>query len=363
MKKRMMTCLLALTAIFAFAFVSCKTNDDDDKGGNGNGAGVPAVYNGFYNYPTGRVDATGTLKITNNAAMEVLLFDGTVSADKYLGTVGSLGSVLLKLPDEKFYSIVSVAKSTYEEKASQAAQLSYYTYYSNTQGYSVNVSTSATSGAGTWLINNPTNYWVEFKTSDEKQNLAVVAPRATRVAVPIEINKAIDFHVYFKKEISFNGRILSSVDTTDVNLYDTAVANADNSYVFSTTIGANGLNPSTNIKPSVLIKNNMQRGTVYCKKSNTYLSNGASAVDNLPVPAGQTQLYSGLVAEDALNTINFENQAWLSSGKGNLWLNSDVKMENGKVYIIELTGNADGSGGEVALKSVEDANDYFEKNK
>lgn len=345
------------------ALAGCKQAADENNNTDNKGSSsVPAVYNGFYNYPTGRVDATGTLKINNNAAMEVLLFNGTVTADNYLGTVSSLGSVLLKLPDEKFYSIVSVSKSNYEEKANQAAQLSYLTYYSNTQGYSLTVSTSAGSGTGTWLINNPTSYWVELKTSDEQQNLAVVAPRATRVAVPIEINKDIDFHVFFKKEITFNGKIVAVVETTDTRLYDTAVANADNSFTFSTTIGSNGLNPSASLKPSILIKNNMQRGTVYCKKSNSYLTNGATSAGNLSVPAGQSQLYVGLSAGDKLNTINFENQAWLAEN-GNLWMTDTTEMENGKLYVIELTGNADGAGGIVTLKSVEDAAAYFEANK
>lgn len=362
MKKTKM-CLLAGVVLSILALAGCKNAADDNSGnGSGNTTTIPAVYNGFYNYPNGRVDSTGTLKVTNNAAMDVLLFNGTVTAENYLGTVGSLGSVLLKLPDEKFYSIVSVSKSNYEEKATQAAQLSYLTYYSNTQGYNVTVSTSAASGSGTWLINNPTSYWVEFKTSDEQQNLAVVAPRATRVAVPIEINKDIDFHVFFKKEITFNGKIVAVVETTDTRLYDTAVANADNSFTFPTTIGSNGLNPSASLKPSVMIRNNMQRGTVYCKKSNSYLTNGATSAGNLSVPAGQSQLYVGLSAGDALNTINFENQAWLAEN-GNLWMTDDTVMENGKLYIIELTGNADGAGGTVTLKSVEDATAYFEAHK
>jgi len=367
--KKTLSCLLCAALVGTVLFTSCNNlfGKKDDSGNNTNTEQkpedkIPAVYNGFYNYPTGRIDATGTLKVTNNAASDVLLFNGTVSGENYLGTVESLGSVLMKLPEEKFYSIVSVAKTNYEEKANQAAQLSYLTYYSNTQGYTVTVSTSSASGSGTWLINNPTSYWVMFKTSDEQQNLAVVAPRATRVAVPIEINKDIDFHVFFKKEITFNGKIVATVDTTDTRLYDTAVANSANSFTFPTTIGSNGLNPSASLKPSILIKNNMQRGTVYCKKSNAYLTNGATSTGNLSVPAGQSQLYVGLAAGDALNTINFENQAWLAEN-GNLWMTDSTIMENGKLYIIELTGNADGAGGIVTLRSIEDATLYFEANK
>ena len=111
--------------------IDSKSNDDSNKeaGNNENNQNIPAVYNGFYNYPTGRVDQTGKLTIQNQAATDVLLFNGSVTPENYLGTVNSLGSVLLKMPDEKFYSIVAVDKSVYEEKATQASQTSYFTYY------------------------------------------------------------------------------------------------------------------------------------------------------------------------------------------------------------------------------------------
>ena len=331
-----MPCVLALSAILAFSLVSCKTNDDDDKGKDEKSS--PAVYNGFFNYPNGRVDQNGTLTVQNQSASEILLFNGTVDKDNYLGTVNSLGSVKLKMSEEKFYSVVAVDKSVYEEKTTNAAQTSYFTYYSNIQAYKIDVTASGLSGNGTWLISNPTSYWVRFEKNDKSQNYAVIAPGALRVAVPIERDRAYDYNVYFSKEVKLNGKIISVIETTDTDLYGTAVAKAKNSYVYPTTVGTD-INPSSSLKPSVMIKNDYN-GTIYCKKSNIYLNNGSdAAADNLPLVSGERMVYVGLEAGDVLNTINFENNAWTAGKKGNLYLTNDTVMDNGKVYVITITGN------------------------
>lgn len=354
MKKLIWLQVLLGIICFAGLLASCSDDDDDDSG---SGSQTPAVYNGFYEYPTGRVSASGTLTVQNQSASEVLLFNGTVEGANYLGTVGSLGSVQLKLSEEKFYSVVAVDKSVYEEKTTNAAQTSYFTYYSNSQAYKINVSTSASSGSGTWLINNPTSYWVRFEKSDGSQNLAVVAPGGLRVAVPIEIDRAYDYKVFFTKEVKLNGKIISVVETTDTELYGTAVAKSANSYLYSTTVGTD-VKPSSSLKPSLMIKNEYG-GTVYCKKSSIYLNNGSgAATDNLPVISGETMVYVGLSEGDSLNTINFENVAWTAGNKGNLYLSDDTKMENGKVYVITLSGS-NSSDRAVTLTSVSDADEVF----
>ncbi|MDR0706929.1 MAG: InlB B-repeat-containing protein, partial [Treponema sp.] len=128
------------------------------------------LYAGFYNYPTGRANPTGLLEITNSIAKQTLLFNGTVEAANYIGTVDSLSSVKVKLPDEKFYTIVAVDKENYEERQTQAAQFNVLTYYSNTQPYSIRVSPSNTYGGGTWVFNNKTSFWVQIKKTDMSQN-------------------------------------------------------------------------------------------------------------------------------------------------------------------------------------------------
>ncbi len=327
MKNKLFIGLLFCT----LALIGCKKPTD------GNDKKVPAVYNGFYNYPAGRVNQNGTLTIQNLSAGEVIIFNGIVDKDNYLGTIDGLGKVTLKLPDEKFYSIVAVDKSVYEEKTTNAAQTSYFTYYSNIQGYKIDVNVSGSSGNGTWLISNPTSYWVRFEKNDKSQNYAVVAPGALRVPVPIERDRAYDYNVYFTKEVKLNGKIISVIETVDTDLFGTAVAKSANSYVYNTLVGTD-INPSSMLKPSVMIKNDYN-GTVYCKKSNIYLSNGAEAVDNLPLVSGERMVYVGLSAGDVLNTLNFENMAWTAGGKGNLFLQDDTVMENGKVYQITLSGN------------------------
>lgn len=362
-------CCLAIFSLIACDTASGDSNSNDDstnKEANNNennqNQNTPAVYNGFYNYPTGRVDPTGKLTVQNQAATDVLLFNGSVTAENYLGTVNSLGSVILKMSDEKFYSIVAVEKSIYEEKAAQASQTSYFTYYSNLLINKVNVTTSKSSGSGTWLISNPTSYWVSFTSGDRAQNYAVIAPGALRVSVPIEPNKNYDFQVFFTKEITLNGRIVATVETTDTDLYDTAVAKESNNYQFNTTIGSGNLNPSASLKPSILIKNNLSRGSVYANKSTIQLTNGANTVDGgLAVIAGESQLYVGLEAGDNINTINFENMAWTAGGHGNLFVKDDFKMENGKLYIITLSGS-DAATRSTSVEVV-DAEAYFEANK
>lgn len=336
--------------------------DDEVVDEGKNDVTVPAVYNGFYNYPIGRVDPTGTLTVENKAAAKVLLFNGTVEGNNFLGIVDSLSSVTLKLPEEKFYSIVAVDASNYEEKATQAAQKSEFTYYSNTQAYNISVTTSGSTGTGKMLINNSTSYWVTLKSSDLSQNYAVVAPNALRVSVPIEINTNYDFQVFFTKEVTFNGRVVASVDTTDVGLYDTAVAKESNNYQFKVDIGSGKFNPSNMLKPSILVRNNLDRGSVYVNKSTIQLTNGANAVDGgLAVIAGESQLYVGLEAGNNINTINFENMAWTAGGHGNLFVNEDIEMENGKLYIITLSGS-DASTRSATVEIV-DAAIYFEQNK
>ena len=369
--------LLVMMCCFAiFSFVACDSLFGDKTSGDGAGnqppvenppeeekpeEKVPAVYNGFYNYPIGRVDPTGTLTVENKAAAKVLLFNGTVEGNNFLGIVDSLGKVSLKLPDEKFYSFVAVDAKNYEEKTTQAAQTSEFTYYSNTQAYNVSVSTSASSGTGTMLISNPTAYWLTIKSGDLSQNYAVVAPKALRVSVPMVMNQAIDYKVFFTKEVTFNGRVIAVVETTDGNLSGTYYTDSE-SPIYTPRIGGDGLNPSSSLKPSVVVKNTTSSHSIYCLKGNTYLSNGAVPAGNFVLVAGRQQLFVGFNAGDKLSSINFENMAWTDTGKGNLYMNDDTELENGKVYIIEVSGTSSNDRG-CKLVSIEDAETYFEENK
>ena len=355
-----------LKKIFLFlsliSLIACDTSSDNSQSNNDNSTNqnTPAVYNGFYNYPIGHVDQTGKLTIQNQAATDVLLFNGSVTAENYLGTVNSLGSVLLKMPDEKFYSIVAVDKSTYEEKTIQASQTSSFAYYSNTLTNKVNVTAIKSSGSGTWLISNPSNYWVTFTNIDKTQNYAVIAPGTSNVNIPIEPYKFYNFRIFFTKEITLNGKTVAVVETTDTDhMSDSAIATEYNDYQFKTIINSDAFT----LKPIIIVKNNLDKDSVYTNKSSIQLTNGANTLDSrLAVGAGESQVYTGLEAGDNINTINFENTTWTDAGKGNLYMTNDTELENGKVYVIEVSGTSPDNR-TCNLVNVEDAEIYFKANK
>ena len=364
--------VFAICCMAVFSLIACDTVSGDSKsnnngtnnetGNNENNQNTPAVYNNFYNYPIGRVDPTGKLTVQNQAATDVLLFNGSVTAENYLGTVNSLGSVLLKLPDEKFYSIVAVDKSVYEEKTKQASQTSYFTNYSNTLANKVNVTTSKSSGNATWVFNNPTSYWASITSTDKSRIYAVIAPKALRVSVPIEADINHFYFVSYTKDISFNGRIVGVVETDSPSESDIAVASQANNYQHITDLGTGHLKPSSSVKPCILVKNNLTKGAVLVNKSTIQLTNGANTVEGgLAVIAGESRIYVGLNSGDNINTINFENMAWTATGAGNLYVKDDFKMENGKLYIITLSGS-DAATRSTSVEVV-DAEAYFEENK
>jgi len=65
----------------------------------------------------------------------------------------------VRLPDEKFYTIVAVEKADFEERRYQASQFSSLTYHSRTQPFDVKVNSGLTSGSRRWVLNNNTRYW------------------------------------------------------------------------------------------------------------------------------------------------------------------------------------------------------------
>ncbi len=297
------------------------------------------------------------MTVQNKAAAKVLLFNGTVEPNNFLGIVDSLSSVKLKLSEEKFYSIVAVDASNYEEKTTQAAQTSEITYYSNAQAYTVSVSTSGSSGAGRLVINNHTSYWVTIKASDLSQNYAVAAPKAVKVSVPIEMNRPYSYKVYFTKEVTLNGKIIAIVETTNESLSNLFQLDSE-SPKFEIEIKPDNIDSSSSLKPSVLVKNRMKTKSINCYKGNTGLSNGATPNGDFVLMSGREQLFVDFNAGDSLSMLNFSNPSW---GGNRLYLNDDTVLENGKIYIIEVTGELDDRA--CSLVSVEDAEEYFEANK
>jgi len=164
------------------------------------------------------------LTITNSINSTVLLFTGDVSGSNYIGTVDSLNSIKVTLPEQKFYTIVSVDKKTWEEKGEQAERFFDLTYFSETQPYSMKVSPSSMGGEVKWIINNKTNYWVSFKKADQSGEIfAVAAPNAKRVLVPVQIGTTYDYVPHFYRELKYQGVVIALVESDVLSVADSVI--------------------------------------------------------------------------------------------------------------------------------------------
>jgi hypothetical protein len=330
-----------MIALMVLSLGGCRLFEDKaEEGGD---------YDDFYNYPDGRTSPSGLLTVGNKIAKEVLLFIGTVDGSNYIGTVGPLGSVTIKLPDNKFYTIVAVEKSNYEERKAQAAQFSTLTYHSATQAYTISVSPASTYGGGNWVFNNNTAYWVQVKSADLSQNYAVIAPNAQRVIVPINIGSIYDYVLYFSRELKYNGIVIAMVETSDPSQGNTAQATNEQP-TFTTNIIASNLTTAT-VKPGVMVINNSTK-TVRVYSANNQKSNGAPGGDFVIV-GGTRQMITGFEADDNTNTINFSAIAWQSA---NRYVPVDMTMALDKVYEIIIPVSEAAS--EITVTEV-DATKYY----
>jgi hypothetical protein len=346
----------ALALVFAVMISACNLFGGSDKDDDPTPPVTPATEEGFedfYNYPSGRADSTGTLTIGNNVASPVLLFTSDVSPANYIGTVGSLSSVKVKLPEQKFYTIVAVDKANWQEKGAQAAQYSELTYYSNTQGYSITVSPDNMSGAGQWIINNYTTYWVALKKSDLSANYAVVAPNAKRVIVPIQIGANYDYVPHYFKELKYDGRVIALIESDQQAEADTATT-TETRTSFTTNLGqgATAL-PTTDLKPAIYFTNSSDKTVrVYVGSQNQLSATGVSGTD-FALVSGATQMFTSGIDEGVhTNTINFNSTAWAQ----NKFVSQDVVMQKNKVYRIVLNGPNQSYSTTV---TEQDAEEYF----
>jgi hypothetical protein len=329
------------------------TNDDDD---DDDGNDVPALYEDFHNYPDGRTDTNGgTLTIRNAANSKVLLFTGSVSPSNYIGTVEALNSVKVRLPEEKFYTIVAVDKVNYEEKKEQAYQFSGLTYYSNLQPYSMNVNPSSLSGAGTWVLANQSNYWVALQKTDASgDNWAVLAPKTLRTTIPIPIGTNIDYVPHYYKELKYNGKVIALVEYDDVTQADTVATSTENPQ-FNTSIGASLTPPSANLKPALLLTNNCDKTVrVYTGQNNQLSPSGTPGDDYAMASGWTTMITSSIEADTNTKGINFG----ITGRPERIYVSVDKVMQNNHVYRIVLAGNQrDGYTTTVEEKTAEE---FFE---
>jgi hypothetical protein len=313
---------------------------------------IPAAYEGFYNYPNGRKDANGLLTIQNSANTKVLLFTDSVGGANYIGTVDGLQSIKVRLPEEKFYTIVAVEKTNYEEKKEQASQFSDLTYYSSRQAYAMTVRPSDMYGAGQWIITNTTDYWVSMRKVDGSGgSWAVVAPKALRTVVPIPIGTNFDYVPHFYKELKHNGKVIALVESDVISLANT-VATSEQYPVFNTSIGKNLTPPSPNLNPAIFLTNNSDKTVrVYLGINNQLSPSGQPGVD-FAMGSGWDQMFTdNISAGVSTNQLNFDALGW----DARVYVTEDITMKKDKVYRIVLGR----SPGYTATVVEEDASEYF----
>jgi hypothetical protein len=346
-----LTCMLWLPLFtVALIFLSCPVTGEDDTDDD-----VPTVYEGFYNYPNGRTDPNGTLTIKNTVNSKVLIFTDSVSPSNYIGMIEGLSTVKVKLPEEKFYTIVAVDKTIYEEKGSQTYQFSDLTYYSNIQPYSMNVSPNSLFGAGTWILTNRSNYWVALQKVDGSgDNWAVLAPNTLRTTIPIPTGTSFDYVPHYYKELKYNGKVIALVEYDDVSQADTVSTSTENP-TFNTSIGKDVTPPSSNLKPAVLLTNNCDKTVrVYMGQNNQLSPSGTPGEDYAMASGWTTMITNGIEADTNTKSINFDSISWDSRK----YVSVDKVMQNDYVYRIVLAGNP--TDGYATTVEEITAEDFFE---
>jgi len=339
---------------FVLGLVGCPWPKNDDDKPNPTPTLPSTPYDGFYNYPTGRVDPNnGRLTINNTIASEVLLFDGKVDKDAYLGTISSLGSVRVKLPEQKFYTIVAVQKAKYEERGAQAIQFSEMAYYSDTQTFTISVSPSAMWGGGNWVFDNFTKYWIEVRKADLSQNYAVIQPNAKRVTIPIEIDAIYDYSLYYSRALKYNSVIIAKAETSNPKKDNTAQVTTG-ALTFTTTIEDVDVSPT--VKPFVLVKNESDK-TVRVYYSQTQKANGAPGGDFV-VTSGRQLIFTDFEAGNNTSNINFRALAWTPDNGGNRQVPAaqGMNMQINKTYIITIPRNENAA--DITVEEVDSSNYY-----
>ncbi|MDR1986176.1 MAG: hypothetical protein LBP88_04285 [Treponema sp.] len=180
------------------------------------------------------------------------------------------------------------------------------------------------------------------------QNYAVIAPNAERVSIPINMDTAYDYYVYFSKELKYNGKTVALVEATDRSQANTAQV-TDTNPVYTTTINSSNV-PTNTVKPAVMVKNNSAK-SVRVYYSNQQKTNSTAGGDFV-ISSGASQLVSGFEINDNTNVINFSALAW----EQNKQVPVDMVMQANKVYEITIPNNE--IAAEISVQEVE-ASQYY----
>jgi hypothetical protein len=281
------------------------------------------------------------------------LFTDSVDPANYIGTVEGLSSITVKLPEEKFYTIVAVSQENWEERGAQAGQYSNLTYYSNQQPYTTSVRPDEMFGAGEWVIANLSSWWVAMRKVDGSGgNWVVVAPNTLRTAVPVQIGTNYDYVPHFYKELKFNGKVIALVESDDINQANT-VTTSTQYPTFNTSIGNNLSPKSTNLNPAVFLTNNSDKTFRVYTGINNQISPDGTPNNDFAMGSGWDQMFtSGFSAGINTNQINFG-----ALGIDRIYVSVSQIMAKDKVYRIVLSGNQ--TDGYQTTVTEQDADVYF----
>lgn len=303
------------------------------------------VYVNFYNYPTGKQDPNGTLNLKNLITEDILVFADSVSPENYIATVNALGTATVKLTSERFYTIIAVQKTIYEQNPERATQTSKLAYYSDTQGYTVSISAENLSGSGTWIINNATNYWASIESLDGQETYAVIAPRTQRVKIPVQTSKSYDYKIVYKKELKYSGKTLAITEVSRQEQNDTAVFKSANGYQFTTDLSLSLENEYAKLSPSVQLINNSGKSLRVYKGNIQVTSFGELDSEDYVCVNGETAFFTGFDAGATADSIGIRSVAWPEYG---LIKCDDTKtFSKGKVYVVTVSSNTSGSSSPV----------------
>jgi len=343
MKKKVFAGIVILTLVFGVLLSGCDEDDNTDPGNQ-----TPTVYKDFENYPTGMAKSNGMLTISNKANKATLLFYGTAAPERYVATVDPLGVVKVNLPSEGPYSIIAIDKAAYETQGFKASQTNEFTFFSNTQAFSISVSPTATWGAGILRVNNYSDYWVQLKSPDNTQTYGVIQPKAMLVNIPVS-NGTYHFIPNFYKQIRVNNTIVGVIDmpvTAQANSF--TVEDSDLLHIFDFV----NSDVSPNTTPIVQIRNRSSVGIQVFRSGNQMVD--GTLRDDYIVNSGRDSFISGFKQGDNTNEINFRAIAWQQNHR---YVPQDITMEYGRAYIITLPQS--GLAADIIVED-EDATPFFQ---
>ena len=292
-----------------------------------------STYADFYNYPTGKQNSTGTLTLKNQVNSKVLVFTDSVDPANYIGTIPAMESIKVKLTAGKFYNIVAVQQSVYEETPTLASQTSKLAYYSDTQAYQVSVSPENLTGSATWIFNNNTNYWVSIEHVDNSgETFAVVAPNAKRVSVPVQTNASYPYKIVYKKELKYNNITIAVAEKTSMAENDEA--SFYNLTTFTTDLNGTAAQEYDDLAPTVQFINNTGK-TIRVYNGQVQLTDAGISTDDYTLATGVTAYFTAFTAETSSTTLNVRSVAWTGAQS----CTETVTFEKGKVYVVTATAN------------------------